>query len=202
MHRTLSTFGAAGASSFGPFLDVHSGFGHREKITLHFAVCSCLTGSKLRAWKGDSHAQKDRFCSGANHFQRAGRESPSGPACGSITGWRCASLTCSTRRSPRGRETLENVKIRSCLTMRPRAVVDGDPDGKHFFWFSWHFSGYDRKKHDAGRCNYMPVNLGEVPDYYRRFLDSGGHRHSEDMPDGRGRLLQLQRRQSLAPRRD
>jgi acyl-CoA hydrolase len=69
------------------------------------------------------------------------------------------------------REALENIKIRSCLTMRPRAVVEEDPEGKHFFWFSWHFSGYDRKKHDAGRCNYMPLNLGEVPDYYRRFLD-------------------------------
>ena len=69
------------------------------------------------------------------------------------------------------REVLENVKIRSCLSMRPRAVVEDDPDGKHFFLFSWHFSGYDRKKHDAGRCNYMPLNLGEVPDYYRRFLD-------------------------------
>jgi acyl-CoA hydrolase len=69
------------------------------------------------------------------------------------------------------RESLENVKIRSCLTMRPRAVLEADPDGKHFFWFSWHFSGYDRKQHDAGLCNYMPLNLGEVPDYYRRFLD-------------------------------
>ena len=66
---------------------------------------------------------------------------------------------------------LENVKIRSCLSMRPRAVLDADPEGKHFFWFSWHFSGYDRKQHDAGRCNYSPLNLGEVPDYYRRFLD-------------------------------
>jgi acyl-CoA hydrolase len=69
------------------------------------------------------------------------------------------------------KETLRNVKIRSCLSMRPRAVVEDDPDGRHFFWFSWHFSGYDRKKHDAGRSSYMPVNLGEVPDYYRRFLD-------------------------------
>ena len=69
------------------------------------------------------------------------------------------------------KESLENVKIRSCLTMRPRAVVEEDPDGKHFFWFSWHFSGYDRKNHDSGRCHYMPLNLGEVPDYYRRFLD-------------------------------
>jgi acyl-CoA hydrolase len=69
------------------------------------------------------------------------------------------------------RETLRNVKIRSCLSMRPRAVVDDDPEGNHFFFFSWHFSGSDRKSHDAGRCNYLPLNLGEVPDYYRRFLD-------------------------------
>ena len=70
----------------------------------------------------------------------------------------------------RARE-LQNVKIRSCLSTKPRAVLEADPDGKHFFWFSWHFSGYDRKKHDAGLCNYMPLNLGEVPGYYRRFLD-------------------------------
>jgi len=66
---------------------------------------------------------------------------------------------------------LTNVKIRSCLTMRPRAVLDADPDAKHFFWFSLHFSGYDRRKHDAGRCSYMPLNLGEIPDYYRRFIE-------------------------------
>ena len=66
---------------------------------------------------------------------------------------------------------LANVKIRSCLTMRPRAVIEADPEGNHFHWFSWHFSGYDRRKHDAGLSRYMPLNLGEVPDYYRRFLD-------------------------------
>jgi acyl-CoA hydrolase len=66
---------------------------------------------------------------------------------------------------------LQNVKIRSCLSMRPRAVLEADPRVERFLWFSWHFGGYDRKKHDAGRCNYMPLNLGEVPDYYRRFLD-------------------------------
>src|SRR5215471_6385935 len=69
------------------------------------------------------------------------------------------------------RESLRNVKIRSCLTMKPRAVLEEDPEGDHFFWFSWHFSGYDRRKHDSGRCNYMPLNLGEVPDYYARFID-------------------------------
>lgn len=69
------------------------------------------------------------------------------------------------------RDSLESVSIRSCLTMKPRAVVETDPTGEHFSWFSWHFSSYDRKKHDCGCCGYIPLNLGEVPDYYRRFLD-------------------------------
>ena len=68
-------------------------------------------------------------------------------------------------------DELSNVKIRSCLSLRPRAVLEADPDGEHFFWFSLHFSGYDRRKHDAGRCNYLPLNLGEIPDYYRRFIE-------------------------------
>ncbi len=66
---------------------------------------------------------------------------------------------------------LADVKFRSCLTVKPRAVLEADPDGQHFHFFSWHFSGYDRKKHDASRCHYIPLNLGEVPDYYRRFID-------------------------------
>jgi acyl-CoA hydrolase len=69
------------------------------------------------------------------------------------------------------KDELANVKIRSCLSLRPRAVIEDDPEGQHFHVFSWHFSAYDRRKHDAGRCNYVPLNLGEVPDYYRRFLD-------------------------------
>lgn len=68
-------------------------------------------------------------------------------------------------------QTLSAVNIRSCLTPRPRAVLEGDPEGRHITWYSTHFSGYDRKKHDAGIAHYLPVNLGEVPDYYRRFID-------------------------------
>jgi acyl-CoA hydrolase len=66
---------------------------------------------------------------------------------------------------------LRGIKIRNCLSMRPRAVIEQDPTGEHAHLFSLHFSGYDRKKHDAGRCSYLPVNLGEIPDYYRRFID-------------------------------
>jgi acyl-CoA hydrolase len=66
---------------------------------------------------------------------------------------------------------LSGIKIRACLSVRPRAVLEADPEGETFFWVNLHFSGYDRKKHDAGIANYLPVNLGEIPDYYRRFID-------------------------------
>ncbi len=69
------------------------------------------------------------------------------------------------------KDELQGVKLRVCLSMRPRQVLECDPDGTHFQWFNWHFSGYDRKQHDAGRCNYIPMNFGEVPDWYRRFID-------------------------------
>ena len=66
---------------------------------------------------------------------------------------------------------LHNVNIRGCLSVRPRAVVEVDPDREHFNFFNWHFGGYDRKKGDAGLQNYIPCNLGEISDYYRRFID-------------------------------
>src|SRR5471032_550680 len=66
---------------------------------------------------------------------------------------------------------LRDVKIRACLSTRPRAVLEVDPLREHFQWYNWHFSGYDRKKHDAGLCHYIPCNLGEISDYYRRFIE-------------------------------
>ena len=68
-------------------------------------------------------------------------------------------------------DELENVKIRACLTVRPRAVLEVDPGREHFHWFSWHYTGYDRVKADSGLANHIPCNLGELPDYYRRFID-------------------------------
>jgi acyl-CoA hydrolase len=66
---------------------------------------------------------------------------------------------------------LRDVNIRACLSVRPRAVLETDPEREHFNFFNWHFGGYDRKQCDAGRQNYIPCNLGEIPDYYRRFID-------------------------------
>ncbi|MGG5819862.1 acetyl-CoA hydrolase/transferase family protein [Falsiroseomonas sp. HW251] len=67
--------------------------------------------------------------------------------------------------------SLRGVWIRNCLSLRPRQPIEQDPDGSHAHLFNWHFSGYDRKKHDAGRCTYIPCNLGEIPGYYARFIE-------------------------------
>ena len=68
-------------------------------------------------------------------------------------------------------DEVEDVKIRACLTVRPRAVLEVDPNRDHFHWFSWHYTGFDRAKGDLGLATYIPCNLGEIPDYYRRFIE-------------------------------
>ncbi|MFN0115311.1 MAG: acetyl-CoA hydrolase/transferase family protein [Paracoccaceae bacterium] len=65
---------------------------------------------------------------------------------------------------------LSRVGVRSTLSMRARAVLEADPEGQHICAYSLHFSGYDRRKHDAGITTYLPSNLGEIADYYRRFI--------------------------------
>ena len=45
---------------------------------------------------------------------------------------------------------LQHVSIRGCLSVRPRAVLEADPGREHFSFYNWHYSGYDRKKSDAG----------------------------------------------------
>lgn len=69
------------------------------------------------------------------------------------------------------RGELRGVKIRSGLTLRERAVIEADPEGESFSWLSWHFSGYDRRTCDRGRASHIPMNFGEAPDYYRRFIE-------------------------------
>lgn len=66
---------------------------------------------------------------------------------------------------------LRNLRIRACLSLRPRAVLEADPRGERVRWYNLHFSGYDRRHHDAGLVEYIPLHLGEIPDYYRRFFD-------------------------------
>ena len=66
---------------------------------------------------------------------------------------------------------LRGVKIRSGMAVRPRAVLAADPTGEHFSLLAWHFGGLERNAHDAGIAHYIPMNFGEAPDYYRRFIE-------------------------------
>jgi acyl-CoA hydrolase len=66
---------------------------------------------------------------------------------------------------------LRAVKIRSAFSMRPRKTIEVDPCGEHFLGYNWHFSGYDRARADEGRAHYVPMNFGEAPDLYRRFVE-------------------------------
>lgn len=66
---------------------------------------------------------------------------------------------------------LSNVKLRGTLALRPRAAAEADPDAERLAYLSWYFSGIERKMHDRGICWHTPMNFGETPDYYRRFID-------------------------------
>ncbi len=68
-------------------------------------------------------------------------------------------------------QKLERVKIRGCLAMRPRAAVEADPEQRHLVYLSWYFSGLERKMYDRGLAHHIPMNFGEAPDIYRRFID-------------------------------
>ncbi len=65
---------------------------------------------------------------------------------------------------------LRDVTIRGALSVRPRQVIEQDPEQAHFINENWHFSGYDRKKCEHGLVSYVPMNFGEAPALYRRFL--------------------------------
>ena len=69
------------------------------------------------------------------------------------------------------RDELVGIKVRACLSVKPRAVLEEDPEGRAFGMLNWHFGSYDRRMHDKGRTNYIPMNFGEAPDNYRRFIE-------------------------------
>ena len=66
---------------------------------------------------------------------------------------------------------LTGLKIRGTLALKPRAAIEADPEGRRVEYFSWYFSGLERKLHDRELCSHIPMNFGEAPDYYRRFVD-------------------------------
>jgi acyl-CoA hydrolase len=70
------------------------------------------------------------------------------------------------------KEQLQDVIVRGTLSVKPRQVIEQDPNQKHFQFLNWHFSGYDRKKSEQGLISYVPFNFGEGPGIYRNNLKS------------------------------
>lgn len=68
------------------------------------------------------------------------------------------------------RDELKDVKIRGNLIFGPLKTVECDPEREHFYYNSWHCSGYERKLCDMGLCNYIPMVFRNVVPYYRNFL--------------------------------
>lgn len=62
---------------------------------------------------------------------------------------------------------LHDVKIRGILRVHPLAIIEADPTRQVFTYNSWHFSGYERKLHDQGLCNYIPMVYRNLPLFYR-----------------------------------
>ena len=70
-------------------------------------------------------------------------------------------------------EELEDVKIRGCCTTMPPQVIAVDPDGKHFNYSSFHFSGLERKLGQKAQAFFVPMLFHEYPRYYRQELNHG-----------------------------
>lgn len=69
------------------------------------------------------------------------------------------------------KKELQNIKVRGLLAMSPLQIVESDINRDTFTYLSWHLSGYDRKLHDRGLCDYIPMVYRNMPALYRNHLD-------------------------------
>jgi butyryl-CoA:acetate CoA-transferase len=69
------------------------------------------------------------------------------------------------------KEELHDVKIRTCITVNKREVIEQDPDREAFTVMSWHMSGYDRKLAMQKRVFFIPMTYHNEPGMYRDLLD-------------------------------
>ena len=66
---------------------------------------------------------------------------------------------------------LSDIKVRGCMTLRPLAILEVDPQKEVFTYHSWHFSRYDREMSDKGLCYYIPLVYRNEPIHYKRTID-------------------------------
>ncbi len=66
---------------------------------------------------------------------------------------------------------LKDIKVRGLLSLSPLKIIEKDPNRETFTYMSWHFSGYERKLHDKGLCDYISMVYRNKPSLYRNHLD-------------------------------
>lgn len=83
----------------------------------------------------------------------------------------CASAVVLDSALAARKEELTDIKVRGMTRLHGFPdITTVDPEGKHFTYHNWHFSGFDRKLHDKGLCYFTPMLFREVPSYYRNEL--------------------------------
>ena len=65
---------------------------------------------------------------------------------------------------------LRDIKVRGALSLSPLSIIETEGASETFTYSSWHFSAYERKCHDAGKCFYIPMIFRNLPAYYRNGL--------------------------------
>ena len=66
------------------------------------------------------------------------------------------------------RDELEDIKVRSAISLRPVHVVEDDPEGKTFTFNVWHAAARDRHYIDEGKAFYIPMLFRHNGSYYER----------------------------------
>jgi len=61
------------------------------------------------------------------------------------------------------KDELNDINIRVDLGLWPHSTLDSDPEGEHFHWNAWHFTGGDKKYNTNGQLSYIPMKFGECP---------------------------------------
>ena len=86
-------------------------------------------------------------------------------------GW-CVGNSCALDKALAARAAeLKDVKVRGGVTLRMPEIFKIENPGSHFSWYSWHFTGIDRKICDMGCGYYEPIRYSEIPRYYRENVD-------------------------------
>ncbi|QNO19168.1 butyryl-CoA:acetate CoA-transferase [Caproicibacterium amylolyticum] len=86
-------------------------------------------------------------------------------------GWNMATVhDLDIALAARGQE-LHDVKIRGGVLMEVPEVFKIPNSKEHFSFYSWHYSGIDRKLAKEGFITYVPVRYSEIPRYYRENVE-------------------------------